>query len=134
MDLDVGAELTVVVKTRQDGINESAPSHYIVESLQGSTPPFNRIDELTTYLRRQVYRQNREREREIKRLMSKHATSPLSTEEEFHLAQLRELKVRIRPDGRLRFGFVTEVMDSCVQAGFTTIAFAAPTGAANVDK
>jgi len=97
-DLEVRTELTVIIKGGRDG-NESAPSQYLVEGLQGTSQPMTTLQELEKYLLK--------------------AKVDLTNRDD----------VKIRADSRLKYAYVVEVMDVCShpdKGGFKRVGFAAP--------
>jgi biopolymer transport protein ExbD len=101
-EVELPSELTVVVKTQQDGVNDSLPSHYLVEGPQVTTQPIPTLQELQAYL--------------VK------ARSGLTNQDD----------VKIRADSRLKYAYIMEVMDVCSKPekdggpGFKRVGFAPP--------
>jgi biopolymer transport protein ExbD len=98
-DLEVPSELTVVVKTRQDGVIDGAPFQYLVEAREGTTPPMSTLKELEDYLVR--------------------AKEGLSNKDD----------VKIKADSHLKYAFVVQIMDVChnpKKGGFKRVGFAPP--------
>ncbi len=124
-DVEPPSELTVVVKTRPDAV-VSAPSQYVVEGFQGASPAMDNLKDLEAYLRQEFARLKREREDETAPLVRKEKAGQLGPDEQKRLKQLRTYSVKIKPDGRLRYFHVVEVMDVCARVGFTGVGFAPP--------
>jgi biopolymer transport protein ExbD len=119
------SEMTVVIKTQQDGGNASVPNTYLVENtLQGSAIPMTTLKEVGDYLHQEVERLRKERADEVQRLRAR--GTKLSEDEKKRLRQLQEFSVKVKPASRLRFTFVADIMDAAARAGFTSVGFAPP--------
>ena len=97
-DLDIPAELTVVVNTQFDGSNNGAIAALFVEDRTGKPTPIDydsKFTKLISYLKE---------EREA----SKNAS------------------IRVRGDSRLHWEAMIQVMDACRKAGFTDVGFMQP--------
>ena len=98
-DIKLESELTVIIRTQKDGINDSVPSNYLVQTPQGMSQAMKTLDELENYL--------------VK------AKGSLTNQDD----------VKIQADGRLKYSFVMQVMDVCSnpkKAGFKHVGFAPP--------
>ncbi|HEV3258222.1 MAG TPA: biopolymer transporter ExbD [Gemmataceae bacterium] len=98
-EIKLESELTVIIRTKQDGINDSVPSNYLVETPQGTSQAMKTLEELESYL--------------VK------AKANLTNQDD----------VKIQADGRLKYVYVMEVMDVCSnpkKAGFKHVGFAPP--------
>jgi biopolymer transport protein ExbD len=125
-DIEPPADLTVVIKTRQDGINDTFPSQYVVEGLQGSSTSMNTLKELGEYLQKEITRLRNERQEETKQLRAAAKAVGLTDDEKKRLKQVLDFPIKIKPAGKLRYAFVVEVMDASAKVGFTSFAFAPP--------
>jgi biopolymer transport protein ExbD len=126
-DAEFPPEMTIKIKTREDGINDSAPSHYIVETQQGDGPPLNTLKELSDYLKRKLDELKSDRKNELAGLEAKKKVgSALTAEEKTRLAKLMNYSIKLQPNARLRYAFVVEVMDVCHAQHFTGVGFAPP--------
>lgn len=98
-EIKLPSEVTITVKTKQDGINDSMPRQYVVSTPQEPEHPVDTLDDLAAYLAK--------------------ARSNLTNQEE----------VTIKADSRLRFTFVVQVMDVCMnpkKGGFKHVGFGPP--------
>jgi biopolymer transport protein ExbD len=98
-ELKLPSEVTITINTKQDGINDSMPRQYVVSTPQDPEHKVTTLDELATYLAK--------------------ARTGLTNQEE----------VTIKADSRLRYTFVVQVMDLCVnpkKAGFKHVGFGPP--------
>jgi biopolymer transport protein ExbD len=95
-DIESPSQVTVIVKTQHDGINDGAISQLIVDGLTKTT--VNNLKELEDYLR--------------KLKSNDHLTDKES--------------IRIQGDSVLRWACVIDVMDTCKRAGFTNVGFSPP--------
>jgi biopolymer transport protein ExbD len=100
-DIEEPSQVTVVVKTQRDGINDGAISQLVVDGLTKTT--VNNLKELQDYLAK------------LK------GNAGLTNKE----------AVRLQPDSLLRWACVVDVMDACKRAGFTNVGFAPPADIAN---
>jgi biopolymer transport protein ExbD len=100
-DLDVPPDLTVVVKTQNDGINNGAISALSVEDRSGPSTirpagEQSLMDALTAYLKR--------------------SKSNIDN----------KAAVKLQADSKLKWDNVVQVMDACHKAGFENVSFSPP--------
>ena len=126
VDIEPPSEMTVVIKRRQGG--DGPPDHYLIETLQGSSPTLATLTALSGYLRNDFERLKKERSLELRELQRKQTAGRLTETERKHLKQLTEYPIKIRPDAPVKFAYVVEVMDACARIGFNGIGFAPPPG------
>jgi biopolymer transport protein TolR len=100
-DIETPSQVTVIVKTQHDGINDGAISQLTVDGLTKTS--VNNLKELQDFL----------------------------TKLKGHEDLTNREGVRIQGDSMLKWSCVVEVMDACKRAGFTNIGFAPPADLAN---
>jgi biopolymer transport protein ExbD len=96
MTLEVPSDLTVIVRTQQDGVNNGIISALTVEETSGPKSIEGGVDGLLKYLR------------------------------EANKAVANKSGIKLKGDGRLKWSAVVQVMDVCRQAGFKDISFVPP--------
>jgi len=98
-ELKLDSEVTITIKTKQDGINDSMPSHYMISTPVDTAHRLDRLEDLEEYLKRQ--------------------RSDASKDEE----------VTIKADSRLKYTYVIQIMDACLNpkiGGFKHVGFGPP--------
>jgi biopolymer transport protein ExbD len=96
LTLEVPSDLTVIVRTQQDGVNNGIISALTVEESAGPKAIEGGLDGLRKYL------------------------------QEARKAVANKSALKLKGDGRLKWRAVVEVMDVCRQAGFENISFVPP--------
>jgi biopolymer transport protein ExbD len=97
-DLQLTADVTVIVRTQRDNVNNGLISDLSLQDLSGTHPVGNSLDKLREELK------------------TRNAT-----------AENKE-NIKIQADGKLKWEEVVNVMDVCQQAGFKNISFLPPPG------
>jgi biopolymer transport protein ExbD len=99
-DLELKSQVTVLVRTQHDGINDGIISEIRVqEGTSGDTPipaPNGQLDELVTYLKK------------------------------IRPGLVNQEDLFIQGDSRLKWAGMVSVMDACRKAGFSNVGFKAP--------
>jgi len=95
-DLELPAEVTVVVKTQQGTGDQGTISEITVQERQGAKSLGKRADSLSKYL--------------------ESARKGLSNQND----------IKIQADSKLKYRYVMEVMDMCSRAGFKNVSFGPP--------
>lgn len=96
-EVNLPSEVTVVVRTARDGINDGTVSQIAIQQREGEATVQD-MEALGQYLDK--LRQN----------------EMLSNKDD----------IKIQADGRLKYAAVVQVMDTCVKAGFQRVGFAPP--------
>jgi biopolymer transport protein ExbD len=94
--IDLPSDLTVIVRTQQDGVHNGIISALTVQETSGPKPIEGGLDELLSYLLEAQ-----------KRVSNKDA-------------------IKIQGDGHLKWNAIVQVMDVCRRAGFKSISFVPP--------
>lgn len=100
-ELALPANLTVILKTVRDGVNDGNLSAIVVKSLEGGEVALPDIPTLERYLKVQL--------------------AEVSNKED----------IKIEAESKLKYSLVIDVMDSCLKAGFTRVGFSPPPDLAN---
>src|SRR5262249_10964774 len=97
LDLDIPADLTVIVTTQIDGVNDGKINALFVEDRTGKTPIDydEKLADLTKYLKEQRDR-------------------------------AEQASIRVQGDGRLRWEAMVKVRDACRKAGYDNVGFVQP--------
>ena len=96
--LDLPADVTVIVRTQRDNVNNGLVSDISLQDLAGPHPVGNSLDKLRDELKKRG-----------------------------ESAQNKE-NIKIQADYKLKWEEVINVMDVCHQAGFTNVSFVKPPG------
>jgi biopolymer transport protein ExbD len=96
--LELPADLTVIIHTAHDGVNDGTISALEVENRAGKDPvPYdNKLQQLRDYLKKQ------------------HATAE------------NKDAIKVQGEGKLKWESIVKVMDACRDAGFPNISFVPP--------
>jgi biopolymer transport protein ExbD len=100
-ELALPANLTVMVKTVRDGVNDGNISAIVVKSLEGGEVALPDIPTLERYLKVQL--------------------GEVSNKED----------IKIEAESKLKYSLVIDVMDACLKAGFMRVGFSPPPDLAN---